>query len=49
MFCDNFFIGISAVEKEAILEEIQAALRPTHFVDGQWLADYKRIRVMAIK
>lgn len=49
MFCDNFFTGISAIEKEVILDEIETALKPTLFVDGQWVADYKRIRVMAVK
>ncbi len=49
MFCEIFFTGISAIEKEAILEEIERVLKPTHFVDGQWVADYKRIRVMAVK
>lgn len=49
MFTDNFFSNISATEKEIILEEIQSTLKPTHFINGQWVADYKRIRVMAIK
>lgn len=49
MFTDNFFAGIAAGEKADILEEIATALKPTHFVDGQWVADYKRIRVMAVK
>lgn len=49
MFTDNFFSGISASEKSDILETVQTALKTTHFVDGQWVADYKRIRVVAIK
>lgn len=49
MFGDNFFPNIPRTEKEIILEEIQSTLKPTHFIDGQWIADYKRIRVMAIK
>ena len=49
MFTDNFFAGITASEKVDILEDIETALKPTHFVNGQWVADYKRIRVMAVK
>ena len=49
MFGDNFFPNIPAAEKGVILEEIQAALKATHFINEQWVADYKRIRVMAIK
>ena len=49
MFTDNFFTGISEKEKAAILEETQADLRPTHFMEGNWFADYKRIRILAIK
>jgi len=49
MFTDNFFAGISASEKDAILDVVQASLKATHFVDDGWLADYKRIRIMAVK
>ncbi len=49
MFTQNFFSGISASEKEDILAAVQASLKATHFADGQWVADYKRIRIMAIK
>jgi trans-aconitate methyltransferase len=49
MFGDNFFVGISEIEKGNILEEVQRKLRATHLIDGIWYADYKRIRVIAIK
>jgi len=32
-----------------ILEEVQESLRPTLFRNGKWYADYKRLRVVAIK
>jgi len=49
MFGDNFFPGIPSNVKYEILEETQAALRATHFKNGAWSADYKRIRIVAIK
>lgn len=32
-----------------ILDEVQESLRPTHFRNGKWFADYKRLRMIAIK
>jgi len=49
MFGANFFIGIPATEKEDILSEVQAKLTATHFADGVWHADYKRIQIVAVK
>ena len=49
MFGDYFFVGISEADKEEILEEVQAELEKTHWQDGIWHADYKRIRIVAIK
>jgi trans-aconitate methyltransferase len=49
MFGINFFEGIPEIERESILDEVQLSLKATHFRDGVWNADYKRIRVVAIK
>jgi len=49
MFGENFFQGISDSEKEDILNEVQNNLHTTHLVDGVWHADYKRIRIVALK
>jgi trans-aconitate methyltransferase len=49
MFGDIFFVGITPVEKEDILNEVQDNLRATHFVNGAWYADYKRIQMVAVK
>jgi len=49
MFADNFFPNIPLAIKNEILEETQAALKATHFKNGAWSADYKRIRVIAVK
>lgn len=49
MFGSTFFAGISTVEQEDILQEVEEKLKDTHFENGEWYADYKRIRVVAFK
>lgn len=49
MFGELLFKGLTPAEKEAVIERAQEQLRPTLFKNGKWFADYKRIRVVAIK
>ncbi|MFK3937424.1 hypothetical protein ACI2JA_07900 [Alkalihalobacillus sp. NPDC078783] len=49
MFGGSFFAGLSAQEIEDVLSKTEESLRPTLYKDGQWIADYKRIRVVGIK
>lgn len=49
MFGGSFFQGIPGAEKNEMLEEIQEMLRPTQFRNGRWWADYKRLRIAAVK
>jgi len=49
MFGDYLFIDITDAEKNDILNEVQDKLKETHFIDGVWNADYKRIRIVAVK
>lgn len=49
MFGGSFFVGLSAQEIEDVLSKTEESLRPTLYKDGQWIADYKRIRVVGIK
>jgi len=49
MFAKQFFDGVSDADAKAIKAEVQETLKPVSFTDGKWYADYKRIRVMAIK
>ena len=44
-----FLNGIDKDVVETILDEVQEALRPTQYRNGEWYADYKRLRVIAIK
>ena len=49
MFGAAFLKEIEEGKIEEILNEVQTALQPTHFRNGSWYADYKRLRIIAIK
>lgn len=49
MFGDSIFKTVPANELPQILNEITDLLQPTNEVDGQWFADYKRLRFIAVK
>jgi len=49
MFGPVFFEGIAQAEKEQILNEITDILEPDYNRNGEWYADYKRLRFIAIK
>ena len=49
MFGAQFLEGIPENEKQQILKEITDKLRPHYYENGQWYADYKRLRFAAIK
>jgi trans-aconitate methyltransferase len=50
MFGDNYFEGIPQGKKYQMLEEITDQLEADYRADdGQWYADYKRLRFIAIK
>ena len=49
MFASRFLNGIESDVVDIILTEVQNALRPILFKDNNWHADYKRLRIIAIK
>ncbi|MFB9843312.1 class I SAM-dependent methyltransferase [Mucilaginibacter ginsenosidivorans] len=49
MFGSSIFKMVPADELLQILNEITDLLQPTNEVDGQWYADYKRLRFIAVK
>lgn len=49
MFGQNFFKGIDETISDKIRSEAQEAIRSTNFKDGNWYANYKRLRVIARK
>ncbi|MBS1528974.1 MAG: methyltransferase domain-containing protein [Bacteroidetes bacterium] len=49
MFGESIFKMVPAAELPQVLNEITDLLQPTNEVDGQWYADYKRLRFVAVK
>ncbi|MFT3934384.1 MAG: methyltransferase domain-containing protein [Chitinophagaceae bacterium] len=49
MFGESFLKGIDEPVLDIILTEVENKLRPTHFRNGKWYADYKRLRIVAMK
>lgn len=49
MFGKNFFKDVLSVDEINILNDVQEELRNSLFISGKWYADYKRIRIVAIK
>ncbi len=44
-----YFEGLPAVEREKALQEAVEELRPRLLKDGTWTADYRRLRLVAVK
>ena len=49
MFGGGMFARYHRRARQRIIETAEAKLFPTHFKDGRWHADYRRIRVIASK
>ncbi len=49
MFGESIFKTVPAADLPQILNEITDLLQPTNEVDGEWYADYKRLRFIAVK
>jgi len=49
MFGEHFLSGISQQDAELIKKEVQDRLRSTCLINNKWYADYKRIRILAVK
>lgn len=49
MFAGHFFEGISNRQKNQVLQAVEEILRPSLYHNGIWIADYRRIRIVAGK
>jgi trans-aconitate methyltransferase len=49
MFADHILRDLPAESHDKIISEVERRLRPTMFHDGQWVADYVRLRITATK
>jgi trans-aconitate methyltransferase len=48
-FTDNFLNSVPAEKRDHVIQEVEDRLRPELYRDGTWFADYKRIRIVAVK
>lgn len=49
MFASRFLEGLSIQQRTEAIQAIEHQLKPTLYRDGRWWADYRRIRIVAIK
>lgn len=49
MFASDFFIGVKEAHRQIILNELAGQLQPVYEKNGEWYADYKRLRFIAVK
>lgn len=48
-FADNVIEPLTPPERELVIQDVESQLRNELFRDGSWFADYRRIRIIAIK
>jgi trans-aconitate methyltransferase len=49
MFGSDYYAKVAPESRESFLQRVEALLRPELFRDGQWWADYRRLRLAAAK
>lgn len=49
MFAGHFLEGLSAKQQMQVIQSIEQQLKPTLYRQGKWIADYRRLRVVAVK
>jgi trans-aconitate methyltransferase len=48
MFGDSLLAPIPDDDRSAVTKAVEKRLRPDHYRDGSWIADYRRLRVVAV-
>jgi len=48
-FAQHAFVNLDEEEAKALTDLAVNILKPTHFKNGEWTADYRRLRIKAIK
>ncbi|MES1022039.1 class I SAM-dependent methyltransferase [Gloeocapsa sp. BRSZ] len=49
MFANSFLDVFSSEQQATIISDVENQLRPVLYHDGAWFADYRRIRIIAVK
>jgi trans-aconitate methyltransferase len=47
-FTSNFLTRLTPEQRPRFFEQVETELRPVLYSDGKWMADYRRIRIVAI-
>lgn len=48
-FANAFLTALTAETQHQVIQTIETQLRPTHYSNGNWTADYRRLRLVAIR
>ena len=49
MFANRFFAELPAQAQTEVIQAVEERLKPSLYQDGGWIADYRRLRLLAIK
>ncbi|MBW4564152.1 MAG: methyltransferase domain-containing protein [Mojavia pulchra JT2-VF2] len=49
MFASAFLVGMTVEQQIKVIRQVEDELKPTLYQEGTWTADYRRIRILAIK
>ncbi|MFB2879184.1 class I SAM-dependent methyltransferase [Floridanema aerugineum] len=49
MFANGILSQLSPQQQMQVIQSVQMQLQPTLYRDGYWIADYRRIRIIAVK
>ncbi|WP_253188032.1 class I SAM-dependent methyltransferase [Leptolyngbya sp. 'hensonii'] len=49
MFGQSFLVGLAPEQQDWVMGQVEEQLRPDLYRDGSWVADYRRLRVVAFK
>jgi trans-aconitate methyltransferase len=49
MFAGHFLTAVPAEKWEELVGEVERLLRPEHYRENGWIADYRRLRLVAIR
>ena len=49
MFASRFLEGLSGDQQTQVIQAVEQRLKPMLYREGTWIADYRRLRVVAIK
>ena len=49
MFASDYLTKVPPETREVFFQKVEGLLRPELFREGQWWADYRRLRFVAVK